>query len=151
MTRLVRTAAVAWVIALVSTGSAGCVVASPDANTYRDAAAQTSEGAISDLATVEQLLRLLHRDGVPRPAAVSELRTSEASLAKSSDWFTSLNPPAGSEPVAVHLADLLETASGLVDQSRLAVHRHATDEYLPLAARLAALTNRLERLDAGLS
>lgn len=129
----------------------GCVPASPDTDTYRDAAAQTLGTAVSEVATVEKLLRLLADGDMLRPFAVTQLRYSEDGLEKSTSWFSGLNPPVGSDPLDRRAGRLLEDAGDLVADARVAVHRDQPGRYPTIADDLAKLGTKLERLEGRVS
>ena len=126
----------------------GCVPQSPDTDTYRDAAAQTLGTAVSEVATVEQILRLLGEGDMLRPVAVTQLRYSEDGLEKSTSWFTGLNPPTGSDLLEQRTGTLLQRAGDLVAEARVAVHRDAAGRYPGIAARLASLGSKLDKLES---
>jgi len=128
----------------------GCVPASPDHDTYQDAAGQTLETAVSEVTTVATLLRLLERDKLPRPAAVAQLRYSQQGLDQSSGWFTGLTPPPGADGLADQVGTALDDAADLISLSRTAVHRNQPGQYLRLAERLDSLGNTLERQEDAL-
>lgn len=143
--------AVVVTLAALAMVLSGCVVASPDTDTYDDAVAKTVGTAISETATVEKLLRLLVSGDIPRPAVVAQMRYSEQSLERASSWFTRLNPPVGSDSTRDRLSDLLDEASDLLGQARVAIHRDRKSEYPGVADALGGLADRLERLEAAAS
>jgi len=137
----------ALLVALVPV-STGCVVASPDTDTYDDAARQTVDTAISEATTVETLLHLLVDDRIPRPAVVAQLRYSEQGLDHASSWFTGLNQPVGSDPTAARLGALLQDAGDLVGDARVAVHRDQEGQYADIAGALHRSVGRLQDAEA---
>lgn len=128
----------------------GCVPASPDRDTYQDAAAQTLDTAVAELGTVELLLRLLEREDVTRPAAVAQLRYSEEGLDKSSSSFSGLTPPPSRDRLADRVGTALDDAADLIQRARTVVHRDRADRYLALARQLDRQGSRLERMEAKL-
>ena len=129
----------------------GCVVASPDDDTYRDASVSTLGTAASEVATVETLVTLLEDGRIPRPAVVAQLRYSEKSLGSTSQGFTTHNPPSGAHDLEHEVGDLLDEAEGTVADTRIAVHAEATSDYARLAQDLADLARRIEDLEKELS
>ena len=140
-------AAVLMCLAVLS----GCVVASPDDDTYRDAASSTLGTAASEVSTVETLVMLLDDGRIPRPAVVAQLRYSEKSLGSTSQGFTGLNPPSGAHDLDHEVDDLLDEAEGTVADTRVAVHAEATSDYARLAHDLSDLVRRIEDLEKELS
>ena len=129
----------------------GCVVASPDADTYGDATASTLGTAASEVATVKTLLTLLDSHKIPRPAVVTQLRYSEENLAKASQGFGSLNPPPEHDELERRAGRLLDDAGSLLQGARVAVHRHDTAEYAGIADDLEALAQQLQDLETSAS
>jgi len=146
-----RTSTVAVVLGAVVALGAGCVPASPDANTYRDAASQSIGTAVSELATIEEMLRLLASDDIMRPAVVTQLRYSEDGLEKSTQWFTGLNPPTGSDGFGKRVGTLLQRGGNLLTEARIAVHRGQVDRYTRIADDLKTLGDHLDKVEGRLS
>ena len=149
--RALRTTGVALALVLALGLGGGCVPASPDPDTYRDAAAQTLGTAVSELATVEEMLRLLVADKIMRPAAVTQLRYSEDGLEKSTQWFTGLNPPTGSDGFGKRLGTLLQDGGDLLADARVAVHRGEESRYTRIADDLKKLGDRLDKIEGRLT
>ena len=149
--RALRTTGVALALVLALVLGGGCVPASPDPDTYRDAAAQTLGTAVSELATVEEMLRLLVADKIMRPAAVTQLRYSEDGLEKSTQWFTGLNPPTGSDGFGKRLGTLLQDGGDLLADARVAVHRGEESRYTRIADDLKKLGDRLDKIEGRLT
>jgi len=138
-----RLAAFAGLLLLTS----GCVVASPDDDTYGDAAASTLGTAVSEVATVKTLLDLLVSGDIQRPAVVAQLRYSEEALGRASQSFGSLNPPPESDGLEEEAGQLLEDAEALLQDARIAIHRHKSADYAEIASELDALHTQLEDLE----
>ena len=135
-------------LALLLPLASGCVVASPDTDTYDDAARQSLRTAISETATVERLLRLLADERIPRPAVVAQLRYSEQGLDHASSWFAGLNPPVGSDPTAARLGTLMQDAGDLLGNARVAIHRDQVGQYADIADALDRMVGKLQRAEA---
>ena len=142
-----RLAALASALLLTS----GCVVASPDADTYGDAAASTLGTAVSEVATVRTLLELLDSGDIQRSAVVTQLRHSEDALAAASQGFGSLNPPVQKDLLNEEAGRLLDEAESLLQDARVAVHRGDKADYRQIATDLDDLGAMLEKLEAGAS
>jgi hypothetical protein len=128
--------------------ASGCVVASPDTDTYDDAARQAVRSAISESTTVEKLLHLLADDDIPRPAVVAQLRYSEQGLQGATSWFTGLNQPAGSDATAARLGTLMQDAGDLVANARVAIHRGQESQYADIASALDRVIRDLQKAEA---
>lgn len=131
--------------------TSGCVVASPDADTYEDAAASTLGTTISEVATVQKLIELLHDGDIPRPAVVAQLRHSEEGVSRVAAGFGSLNPPREQDLLSEQAAQLLDEAESMLQRARVAVHRSSTGEYQQIAQDLGTLATQLEELEASAS
>lgn len=131
--------------------SSGCVVASPDADTYQDAAASSIGTAASEVATVQMLLDLLDRDRITSSAVVAQLRYSEKNLAKAAQGLTGLNPPPSQDGISTKAGDLFDKAESLVEDARVAVHRSETSDYPRIAGELKALGSDLQALEGRVS
>lgn len=143
-----------WLIAVCLAGAtalSGCVVASPDDDTYRDAAASTLASAAGELATVREMVDLLDRDRIPRPAVVAQLRYSEKTLSAATDSFTSLDPPSSEDALADRSSRLLDDAGTAMTSARLTVHRAETGSYARVVAELDAVVTDLQRLEGSVS
>jgi hypothetical protein len=135
------------VLAAAAAMLTGCVVASPDDDTYRDAVASTIGSAAGEVATVRTMVSLLRRDRIPRPAVVAQLRYSEESLGRSTQSFLSLNQPAGEDHLAEEAARLLDESATAMRAARRAVHRHEVSDYPRVIADLHAVGDDLETLE----
>jgi len=142
-----RLAAIAIALSTLS----GCVVASPDADTYGDAAASTLGTAVSEVATVRTLLELLDSGDIQRPAVVTQLRYSEKSLSQASQSFGSLNPPPAGDRISDEAGPLLDRAEALLQDARIAVHRDDKAKYRTIAKDMDSLETQLEHLEASAS
>lgn len=147
MRRLLSSAVAIAVLAMAS----GCVVASPDADTYEDAAASSVGSVAGEVATVQLLLDLLDRHRITDAAVVTQLRYSEKNLAAAAQGLTGLNPPAEEDPVSSKAGDLFEQAENLVESARIAVHRENTAQYATIASSLKALGTKLQKLEGEVS
>jgi hypothetical protein len=126
----------------------GCVVASPDTNTYDDAARQAVRSVISESTTVEKLLCLLIDDDIPRSPVVAQLRYSEQGLLGATSWFTGLDQPVGSDATAARLGMLMQDAGDLVVNARIAIHRNQESQYADIAQALDRVVRDLQRAEA---
>lgn len=131
--------------------TSGCVVASPDADTYGDAAAASLGTAVSEVATVRTLLELLVSGDIQRPAVVTQLRYSEDALAAASQGFSSLNPPVEKDKLSEQTGRVLDEAETVVQDARVAVHRGEKADYRQIAQDLDDVGARLEKLEASAS
>ncbi|GAA3525596.1 hypothetical protein GCM10022234_23340 [Aeromicrobium panaciterrae] len=131
--------------------TSSCVAASPDADTYGDAAASSLGTAVSEVATVRTLLELLDSGDIPRPAVVAQLRYSEDALTKASQGLGSLNPPPEQDALSDESGRLLDEAGSLLQEARIAVHRGEKAEYRTIVKDLDDLGARLEKLEASAS
>ena len=141
----------ATLAAVVLAVTSGCVVASPDADTYEDAAASSLGTAASEVATVQMLLDLLDRDRITTSAVVAQLRYSENSLAKAAQGLTGLNPPPAGDGISTRAGDLFDRAETLIENARIAVHRSDTARYTHIARSLSALGKDLQTLEGKVS
>lgn len=130
---------------------AGCVPASPDADTYRDKAALTLGSAVSDVRTVSSLLDTLYDGRMLRPTAVAQLRYSEEALDTATDAFTELNPPPSQQRLYTRASSLLGDAGDLTARARITVERKQVDRYPAVVEDLEALARRIERLEGQVS
>jgi hypothetical protein len=135
----------------VLTLASGCVVASPDADTYEDAAASSVGSVASEVATVQLLLNLLDRHRITDAAVVTQLRYSEKNLASAAQGLTGLNAPPEEDPVSSKAGDLFDQAEALVESARTAVHREDTAHYASIASSLKALGKKLTKLEGKVS
>lgn len=131
--------------------SSGCVVASPDADTYGDAAASTLGTAVSEVATVRTLLELLDSGDIQRPAVVAQLRYSEDALSRAAQGFESLNPPPEQDVLSDETGRLLDEAESALRDARVAIHRSSKADYPKIAKDLDDLGARLEKLETSAS
>lgn len=143
--------AAALLIVVTALTTSGCVVASPDADTYADAAASTLGTAASEVATVEDLLRLLESHKIFSPTVVAQLRYSEDTLAKASQSFGSLNPPPSQDKLNQEVSQLLDDAESLLGDARVAVHRDEKASYSGIADDLRSLATQLQDLEKSAS
>lgn len=141
----------ALAVLLAGLALAGCVPASPDADTYDDKVLLTVESAISETRTVGMLVRTLADGEMPRPVVVAQLRLSEDGLDTATGALTELNPPPRRDRLADEVDTLLQNAGDLLVQARVAVEREDAASYPRLVRDLEALARRLERVEARLS
>lgn len=141
----------AGALAAAAVLTTGCVVASPDSDTYADAASLGLGTAASDVATVETMLRLLDAGKISRPFVVAQLRYNEKSLSQASQDLGSLNPPPDQDTLAKDASEVFDDAEGAVEDARVAVHRRKTSDYVGLADNLADVAARIEQLEKGAS
>ena len=130
---------------------AGCVPASPDVGTYRDKAAVTLGAAISEVATVELVLETSSDGRMLRPAARTQLRYSEEALDTATGAFTELNPPAQLDGLFLRSGTLLDEASDVVAEARIAIERREVERYAALAKELKQLGTTLASLEGRVS
>lgn len=129
----------------------GCVVASPDDDTYRDAAAMALATAASEVGTVELMLDLLDRDKITRPVVVAQVRYSEAGLEKTAAGFESLNPPPGEDGLGQSAGTLFDEAADAMQDARRAIERREIAQYTVISRQLGELASRLQTLEKSAS
>jgi hypothetical protein len=78
----------ALLVALLGVLGSGWVPASPDVDTYDDKARLTLGSAVSEVRTIETILRTLHEDRMFRPTAIAQLRYSQSALDTATAAFT---------------------------------------------------------------
>jgi hypothetical protein len=125
----------------------GCVPASPDEDTYKGKASLTIGGASSEVSTVQDILELLHAHRIFRPAAITQMRDSQSSLDTNTGAFNEINPPPALDGLYQHTNTLLSDSTDTIRAARLAIERHETSRYLPLAHELGKLADRLDALE----
>lgn len=130
---------------------AGCVPASPDADTYRDKAAQTLGSAVSDVRTVSRLLSTSYDGRMLRPTALAQTRQSEGALGTATTAFTELNQPRSQDDLSHRASTLLGDAEDLLAEARVALEREDRGRYPALVRELEALAGDLEALEAAVS
>jgi hypothetical protein len=140
-------ALLALLVTLLGVLGSGCVPASPDVDTYDDKARLTLGSAVSEVRTVETILRSLHEDRMFRPTAIAQMRYSQSALDTATSAFTELNPPPRRDRLTARMTTLLGDAGDLLDEARTAVERHHRDRYPALAKELAAIASDLEELE----
>ncbi len=101
----------------------GCVVASPDTDTFRDATATAVEAGLSETATAHEVTRLLDHGDVPHPVAVTLLRDAEEALGAAAASYAALNAPAGQDALQQSVTDVLDDAGDAIHAARAALHR----------------------------
>jgi len=126
---------------------AGCVPASPDADTYDDKAARTLGAGVSETRTVQRVLQSLYDGRMLRPAAKTQLRYSEDALDTAAKAFTELNPPPSRDGLNQRTSTLLSDAGDLLAQARIAIERDRVGEYPGIAQHLGAVASRMEKLE----
>ena len=126
---------------------AACTPASPDVDTYEQRVSLTLGTAVSDVATVERVLRLLDRGELFAPTAVTQIRNSEDGLGTAATALEEVNPPPPSDALSERCGNLLDQAEDLLQEARIKVKRGEAAVYADLAAKLAALGDELERLE----
>ena len=126
---------------------AGCVPASPDADTYRDKAALTLASAVSETRTVSRLLETSQDGRMLRPTAKAQLRHSEAALDTATGAFNELNPPPRQDQLNRRTSTLLGDAGDLVAEARIALERSRTGRYPGLVRQLESLAATMEQLE----
>ena len=124
----------------------GCTVPSePDRPAWRQLAVQTLQDTASELATVQLVLRQERSDHLPGRYAVVVAVDTEERAGKTSQGFTSQQPPAGARPAYERVGSLLDDADGLLSESRIALADGATEDYGRLIVRLGRLGDRVDR------
>lgn len=126
---------------------AGCVPASPDADTYDDKAAVTLGSAVSEARTVQRILETLVDERMLRPTAVAQMRHSEDGLGTAAKAFTELNPPRPRDRLSARVDTLLGDAEDLLDEARTAVERGEVARYTAVADELGKLVADLEKVE----
>ena len=145
---MTRTRARWPVAALLAATVASACSTSPDAPGYREQASLTLGSAVSEVATARLVLAELADGDTFRQAALTQLRYSEEALGSATQSFTSLNPPASTDPVRRESSTLLGDAEDLLAEVRIAVHRHDADSYPGLVDDLGRLASQLEGLES---
>ncbi len=130
---------------------AGCVPASPDADTYDDKASRTLGSAVSEVRTVEKVLRTLYDDRMHRQTAITQLRYSEKAIDTAATAFTELNPPPERDRLTTRVDTRLGNAQDLLDETRTAIERYRREDYPALVDDLETLARQLERLEGRVS
>jgi len=133
--------------AVVLALTAGCVPASPDANTFRDQAGLTVGAGVSEVATVRMSLHALARRRTSSAAALVAFRYSEKGLATAAQSFTALNPPIGEDRLYYQVDTLLDDAADLLARARIAVERGRIHQYGELVDQLGRLGQELETVE----
>jgi hypothetical protein len=126
---------------------AGCIPASPDADTYDDKAMRTLGAGVSDVRTVQKLMQTLYDGRMLRPSAIAQMRYSEGSLATASGAFTELNPPPSRDALNEKVSTLMSDASDLLAEARTAIERENVQDYPKLAKEMGKLADKLEKLE----
>lgn len=141
-----RLSAIVPALAVAVALCSGCVVASPDDDTFGDAAVSTLGTAASEVGTIGSMLDLLDDDRITRPVVVSQLRHSEASLDQAAAGFEALNPPPGTDALAQEAGDLLDRSADALQDARQAVRRRQISDYAVIARDLRAVADDLQAL-----
>lgn len=124
----------------------GCVPANPDAATYEQKTALTLGGALSEVATVQQLLETLRQDRMFRPTAIAQMRSSESNLDTNAGAYGEVHPPPQLDWLQQRTSTLLTESQDTVFQARLAIERHQADRYPAIAQDLSRLAEKLDKL-----
>lgn len=141
-----RLSAVVPALAVALMLCSGCVVASPDDDTFGDAAVSTLGTAASEVGTIRSMLELLDDNRITRPVVVSQLRHSEASLDQAAASFEALNPPLGTDALAQKAGELLDRSAVALQDARQAVRRREVSDYAGIARDLKAVDTDLQAL-----
>jgi hypothetical protein len=126
---------------------AGCVPANPDRDTYLAKSSVTLGGALSEVATVQVVLTMLHDQKMFRPAAIVAVRDSQSSLDTNAGAFNQIDPPADLDRLYDRTNALLTEGTDTVQAARLAINRQQEDRYLPIAHHLGRIADRLDTLE----
>lgn len=129
----------------------GCVPATPDEGTYKDKAALTLGGALSEVATVQKVLETLHEDKMFRPTAITQMRYSGSSLDTNASAFDEVQPPPDLDWLHKKTDDLLSEAQDTTLQARIAIERNETARYPAIAEDLGKLADELDKLETRVS
>jgi hypothetical protein len=133
------------VVVLCVLGCVGCGTTTPDSSSYREQARLAVGAALSEVRTVETLLRAEDEGKTLGGYPTAMLRSNGDSLATAERSFTSLLPPAGEDRTATRTADLLTRAGAQVGAAALAEHRGDRSSYPDLTRRLEQTATALER------
>jgi len=129
----------------------GCVPATPDEDTWRYDARQAVSDVSSEVRTVALVLR---HDAAGRflggYAAVTAANAEEAA-GKAGDTLAAKQPPAAEEGRYATVTDLLDKATGLLAEARIAVAEGNRSAYQGLLDQLDAVAGQLDRLERELN
>lgn len=139
-----RTVAVLLLLGLLLGLVAACgTVKEPDPEDWDETARVALGDAASELSTVRLTLATDRRDDVWRAYAVVVLVDAEDGVGKAEDKVTTLQPPPARVDASDKVANLLATASDLVEKARQSfVANHRVED--ALLHRLDVLAGRLE-------
>ncbi len=112
------------VLAVAGVVLSQCTPANPDAPTYQDRTALTLGAALSDVATVQRVLKNLEDDRIFRTTALAQVRASGDSLDSNAGAFSQVNPPQQLHGLYTRTSSLLSDASDSVTEARLAIERN---------------------------
>jgi hypothetical protein len=129
----------------------GCVTANPDDQTYKDKAALTLGGALSEVATVQKVLESLHQDKMFRTTAIAQMRASQNSLDSNAGAFTEIHPPPDLDWLYNRTDTLLSDAQDTTNAATLAIQRRDVDQYPKIAKDLSKLAHELDKLETRVS
>jgi hypothetical protein len=127
----IRSLLVAATVAVV----AGCGAPSPSA--FLDQSDKALEQAGSSVATTGIALEQLRFRKLPRPYGTVVVTQQEETLGSTQQSYTATQPPTSQQAVFDTTSDLLEEASGLVTDARIAVQRDDRRAYVRIRAQLA--------------
>lgn len=136
---------------LVMALAAGCTVASPHPDAYRERTKLAVTDAVGHVATAQKVLEAARADMILRSYAVATVRSSDDTLNTAVGAYLELYPPEGMDPRFTKAGTLLGEATDLVTESRVALYRNDRGDYPQLIKDLAALGRRLDRFEGELS
>jgi hypothetical protein len=138
------------VAVLCCVGCVACGTTTPDRSAYREQAELAVGTALSEVRTVELLLRAEHDEKVLGGYRTTVLRSSGDSLDRTRRTFAGLLPPPGEDRTAGRITALLEKAGQQVGAASLAVHRADRASYGQLVRGLDRTATALSRLGSEL-
>lgn len=101
------------------------------------------EDATSAVATTGVALDQLRLRRLPRPYGTVVLTEQEESLGSTQQSYAATQPPASEQAVYDSTTDLLEEASGLVTEARIAVRRGRHGSYAQIRSDLAEVGSQI--------
>lgn len=131
---------------LLATGLTACVPSQPSPADWRASARQALDDTTSEVESVALVLDLESRDRLPGRSARVAAVESEESLASAEQTFTSQQPPPGTGRQDAEVQDVLGRATDLLREARVAVTAGDEASYDGIRARLADLSDDLDRV-----
>jgi hypothetical protein len=121
----------------------GCAPTSPDHHYWSDQASQALGDALSDVSTVELVLRLEQRGDLAQNYQQVVVLDSEDAVGTTLQTFGGLQPPRGDTAAYHQVSRALSDASDVLSDVRIAVVREDTERYDALLRALAKVRAEL--------